>query len=165
MERRSFLGLAGLLGLAPLIPKIDLGAELSPEINTVTEPTPPLEINADEITISCVEGISIEVTEKENVIKGKGILIDFGYDNLSLARYLESCVNEKISWEIRYKDTSSMSLLVENPVLRINGNPNHEFKVISISQSQDYADISSIEGGYHQYIPTRQNVTIIAKRL
>lgn len=112
MERRNFLGLAALMGLAPILAKIPIEEHIG--IKTVTVNGVPVEIEPmtlpEEIKISILPDVKIKVSEK---------------------RFIEITGNGKI--ENQVVSFCSKGKIGEIQSIEIDGNPYG--RVLSISQS------------------------------
>lgn len=107
MERRNFLGLGALLGLAPLLPKLDVRL-MDGTVESFTPLIPPtptasIQETVDSLFTIHVDG-SVTITQKEgeNEISGIGYIKD-----------------ELISWKSTIKENYRQE---EEPVIEINNN-------------------------------------------
>ena len=152
MERRNFLGLATLLGLAPMLPRnVFTEEEGAPGIvkaqlqdGTEFEFGEPVDLS---------NTFQIEVSDKITILPKKR-----GKYNISGKGFIDG---KEVSWLIKVPARGT-DMTVK---LFINGKDGYIVESI-YQESPEMIDVSSLDEGYHHYVPMeRQRTYLTYKKL
>lgn len=153
MERRNFLGLAALLGLAPMLPRnVFTEEEGAPGIvkaqlqdGTEFEFGEPVDLS---------NTFQIEVSDKITILPKKR-----GKYNISGKGFVDD--GTEVSWLIKVRPGESGT----NGKLYINGKDGYIVESI-YQEAPEMIDVSSLDEGYHHYVPMeRQRTYLTCKKL